>query len=210
MPLTTVVPPESALTAARKFLETLAGIGAGTPRIRAIPLHDLALSLPHPVFDLGLPDAAKGDLGRARLVAWRYLVVRGSDPIAAVEVAVSKGAVREDAVSVNEGMTVAGTARATRVAEAVMETEAGPRELRLLRVAALYVDALWLKATGGEGGQGGDLMIPIAGSPTSLGVNRPAPSKEFTNSLAKLARERLRFGDPTATRRRMGRPKRTK
>jgi hypothetical protein len=62
---------------------------------------------------------------------------------------------------------------------------ARPRDLRLLRVNALYVMALWLHSPAT------DLLVPIAPSPIAK-EGKPMPPAEFFADLSELASQAIR------------------
>jgi hypothetical protein len=58
--------------------------------------------------------------------------------------------------------------------------------VRLLRCAAIYVIALWLKADAEP-----DIVFPLAPAPPPLEAERPYSADEFLAAIAPLARARV-------------------
>jgi hypothetical protein len=89
---------------------------------------------------------------------------------------------------------VAGTLAALDRARSAVTT--GSFELRVLRIPALYVMALWLH---GESGNR-DVVIPMAPTHHLLEPGRAYEGGEFTSTLAPAASERLEFDDSPRSR----------
>jgi hypothetical protein len=119
----------------------------------------------------------------AEHVAWRFLLQDGQRTVAAVEVPVGGG---EPAV--NEGPFVRATASALSKLEQLPDVERGDYELRLLRVVALYLVAVWLHGDGSN-----DLIVPIGEAPAGLEADRPYRADELLGELAEPARAQLAF-----------------
>jgi hypothetical protein len=148
---------------------------------RANPL-GLALAAPHDVYVLGLDELAEGArLADARLVAHRFLVLDDSAPLASAEVATDERA----GLMVTEGPYVDGTARAIENAEE--RDDVADAEVRMLRIPALYLMALWLHERDG----GNDILVPVEPAPAPLEPGRYYPADEFLAELAAMARQRL-------------------
>lgn len=180
----------------------------GAAGLAGVAAAEIALSLPHPVYDLTREDLAEGrGLSAARQTGWRCLVSRGDGSVAAVEAPlgppplpprpggppVPPSAPAEPAEShVNTGPFVAATEVALKLAEAHPEVLLHPFELRLLRITALHVMALWLVPDGGGPG----LVVPLAPRPRDLAEGVLA-EKDFVSSLSAAARaQRERPGSP--------------
>lgn len=183
------VPDVSAdsVLAVRDNLSELAGRAAYRHRAlaRVNPL-DVALALPHDVYSLGLDELVRGaTLDDAQLVGRRFLVMAGDDAVASAEIA------RDDGFTATEGPFVTGTARAIAVAEQDPATADGDYEVRVLRVPALYLMALWLSG----GGHQADLVIPMDPAPEPFSGGEKVRPDELLGRLAELARRRLEFDD---------------
>ena len=145
--------------------------------------------LPHPVFDLGL-DQVLGEktLDDASRRGWRYLVMQGPTAIAAAEVAPDASG-GETVSAVNRGAFVAATLIELRRAEQLQSVQHGSFELRLLRIPALYIVALWLKDTPGDG----DLLIPLEPVPNYLQRGQKYPAQQFLELAQRAAAVQANF-----------------
>jgi len=113
---------------------------------------------PHRVYMMDSQAMAAGSgLDKAHLVAWRFLVTTGSGGHAAVELPCRADDTGHQFGTADLGPLVQGTLDALQAAERQM-TAAGPDyEVALLRIPALYVQALWLRSVDGQ-----DRLIPLA------------------------------------------------
>jgi hypothetical protein len=182
MALHTAVPDPEVVEVVRGHLAQLVGRPEFRERAlaRANPL-GIALAAPHDVYVLGLDELAAGTrLADARLVAHRFLVLDDSAALASAEVAADD----HGGFMVTEGPYVEGTVRAIEGAEA--RTDATDAEVRLLRIPALYLVALWLHEPDGEG----DLLVPVDPAPRPLEAGRYYSSDELLSELARMARRR--------------------
>jgi hypothetical protein len=189
MPLHLSPEPEGASASVWRHLAAVrAGHGGGPVVLRDANAEDLGLLAPHRVYDPSLDALASGAaLGRVEAGSWRCLIADRGGALAAAEVELD-GAGRVAGVGVvhlNQGPFVAGTAEAVRAAEADPRVAAHGFELRLLRVAAIHLVALWLRA---ETGAGDDLFVPVAPAPRWLTAGRLEPAAEFLALVAERAR----------------------
>ncbi|WP_218006173.1 hypothetical protein, partial [Nocardia tenerifensis] len=79
-----------------------------------------------------------------------------------------------------EGPFVLATDQTLKTVQKLPQLSAAGFELRLLRIPALYVMALWLHAPMA------DLLVPLAPSPIGK-EGKPVPSAQFLSELAELA-----------------------
>jgi hypothetical protein len=144
----------------------------------------LSLSSPHPIFTVSLERLAVGDrpLAGAELVGWRALLEENKRVVAAVEL--PDAVPGEAGALVNRGEFVQSTVAALTAAERHERVASERVELRLLRVNALYLVALWLHAAEGEA----DLFIPLAPAPAPLRAETAYESKDFEAELSEMAR----------------------
>ena len=177
MPIVTSELPPGALDAVRDTLTSTQRF----PRRRG---GALSLSSPHPVFDIPLDRlAAEGrPLEAAERVGWRALLEEDKRVVAAVELPAAE-AERASAL-VNRGPFVDSTVTALTTAERHERVASEKFELRLLRVNALYLLALWLHAA--EAGT--DLFIPLEPAPAPLEADTVYESSGFEAELSELAR----------------------
>jgi hypothetical protein len=148
---------------------------------------ELDLAVPHDVYSVGLDQLSAGaSLQDAEAVGQRFLVVDGDTPVASAEVTPEGGDFQA-----NEGPFVAATLAAIERAEEDPELSDGRYELRLLRIPALYLMALWLKDEDGEG----DRVIPLDPAPEPLEAGRHYRPAELMDELARMAAARREFDD---------------
>ncbi len=190
MPIRLVDPPPAGIDRIRSELQEL----FAEPELLQGPLgaaglERLVLAAPHHVFTVGLQDLVERGLEAATATSVRHLILDGGQPVASVELDLD-GSFNH----VNEGPFVAGTAAAMLAAEAMAEVQAGSFELRVLRISALHVMALWLKDVAGSN----DVLVPLSPGPVRLEPGRPLDIGQFTAVVQELAREHL-AGDPSAT-----------
>jgi hypothetical protein len=184
MPIETPEPPEAALQAVR------ASIARRGPRRRArglrAPAPSASVTAPQRVFTVGL-DALAGEASledSASPTGWRFLVEEAREPVAAAEVHDETGAAVP--AQVTEGQFVRSTAEGLRAAEAHPSVGEAAFELRLLRVPALNLVALWLHTSGRE-----DLYVPLEPAPAPFEAGRPYPAAEFGELSTTLASQSL-------------------
>jgi hypothetical protein len=181
MPLHLPDPPAGVPDKVKSKLHAFAeGSKFTTQALRGAHKDRLDLSTPHEVFTMGLDDVTSGaGLGRAQPVGWRYLVVEGGQLIASAETTLAPDGT-QDVSQFNEGPFVAETDKAVKAIRKLPQLEAAGFELRLLRIPALYMMALWLHAPAT------DLLVPLAPSP--IGKDGKAmPAAEFLADLSELA-----------------------
>lgn len=169
-------PPGAALDAARAAVTRLAGTSSIPGR------GPFYLSAPHQVVPLTLDEARLGTgWERAHASTWRFLVVDDSRAHAAVEVReASGGPDRYEFVSLNSGPFVQATVEAIHRLEAAGHD---PGEIRLVRIPALYLEALWL--AGDE-----NRFVPLPPAPSDLEAYRIYREREFTSQVEELASKR--------------------
>ena len=179
MPIAAPDLPPDAVAAVRRALAATGRF----PRRRGAAL---SLTLPHPVFTVGLEAlAARRPLSEAaELAGWRALLEEDRTVVAAVEVAVpAAGAAISDA-SINRGAFVQSTVEALDAAERDDRVASKQFEIRLLRVVALYVVALWLRSSEDAAS---DLFVPLAPAPSPLKAGVAFEAEQFEGDLAGMA-----------------------
>jgi hypothetical protein len=149
-----------------------------------------SIAYPHKVYNLGLQDLVRGNgLKSAHLVSWRYLIRQGNRGTAAAEVNYDELKGGSKFSELNPGSLADGTLAEIQKVEQDPELERKSYELRLLRIPALYVTALWLKDT--EGSQ--DVLIPIAPTHPRLSPGKPYSPSQITDALRQPAEKKLAF-----------------
>lgn len=190
MPLHFAVPPPDSVA---QLVGSLARDASGPIGLTASrsSLPPASQTSPHPVFALGLDDLAAGaGVEAARLVAWRYLLEADGGEWAAAEVyQVDQGTHRWGAL--NRGKHVKGTLDELRTASADSRFAGIDYSVQLLRIPALSLGFLWLKAPEGTD----DVFIPIAPTFPPFTVAQTYSGAELELLLKPLATERLKFDD---------------
>ena len=165
---------------------------AGGAALTTTATEQVSLTSPHEMRHVRLDALTeRRPLDDSEQTGWRYLVEAGGAPVAAAEVATDAGGGGAAFSQLNEGPFVQSTAEALRTLEERPETAAGNYEVRMARVPALYVMALWLEDLDGDE----DLVLPLAPAPAFLDTQRLYSEQEFLDALAGPARERLAFDD---------------
>lgn len=152
-------PPSGAIDIVKSSLQQLSPQGGAAARaLRGVNVGALKAGLPHPVYTVGADVLANnGDIeAEAKLTAWRYLIVSGSQALAAIELSYDSNG-NLGFSSLNTGPFVEATRVAFQMAEQLPEVVNGSYELRVLQIASLYVMALWLK----NQQPGPDLVLPM-------------------------------------------------
>lgn len=182
MPIVAAELPADALDSVRR---TLSATGR-FPRRRG---GALSLSLPHPVFVVGLePLAAERPLiEAAEFAGWRALLEEDKAVVAAAEVAVSDGHAGQSGATINRGTFAHSMVEALRTVEQDKRIESARFEVRLLRVVALYVVAVWLYTSEPES----DLFIPMSPAPAPFSAGAAYGTAEFEKDLAGMAKRIL-------------------
>ncbi|PXX55643.1 hypothetical protein DFR70_121112 [Nocardia tenerifensis] len=181
MPLHLPEPPTDVSEKVKGKLHAFAdGAKFSTKALRGARKERLDLSTPHQIFTMGLDDIVAGaGLTAAQPVGWRYLVVDGSETLASAETTLAPDGSQEMS-QFTEGPFVLATDQTLKTVQKLPQLSAAGFELRLLRIPALYVMALWLHAPMA------DLLVPLAPSPIGK-EGKPVPSAQFLSELAELA-----------------------
>jgi hypothetical protein len=190
MPLKVVNPSAAVTETIREHLFQTASLGRfRTRRLAAAAPSGLSLAAPHRMYNLGLADIKGANpVAKAKLTAWRYLVVENNSVIAAAEAVQKTPSAKPLFSNTNEGPFVDSMAKAIEDAEQVPEVQAGQFELSVLRVPALYLIALWLKSSGSK--SKGDIFIPLDPAPPGMKAGERMSSADFTAALLQLKGER--------------------
>lgn len=176
MPLYFAAGPDNGVDLVRAGLARLAARGnEAPPQVRNIDPRSLQIRPPHAVFDLYADEIVqRGGLETAHGGATRYLVDAPSGVLAAAEVHLdAQGAGR--LTNINIGPFVAASARGLERLALLDSVQTASFEARLLRCAALYVVAIWLKPDSGEI----DIIYPLAPAPHFLRAETIYTAREF-------------------------------
>jgi hypothetical protein len=158
VPIVLAEPPPATL----HVLETALADLAGTPRVlphgvRRAGTPSLTAALPHAVHAVDPLALVRGDgLEGARLVAWRWLLVRGGTVVGAADVACDPDGARPRFGAVAEGPIARGTWTTLRRAERLPAVAEGRWSLRAVSCAGLGEAALWLTGAGRA-----SLVLPV-------------------------------------------------
>lgn len=190
MPLTINKPTEAVSNVIREHLEQRATNGQfRTAQLRAAAPSALSLAAPHPTYNLGLDDIGSANaLSKAELTTWSYVILDGEQSIATAEALPASGNSQPVFASTSEGPTAASIGTAIAVAESLPEVAEKTYELRVLRVPALYVTALWLKSGGRTTAD--DLFVPLEPAPAGLTAEQKLTADAFLKTLTELKAER--------------------
>jgi len=160
---------------------------------------DVSHSEPHPVYVAGLDDLADGKLlAAAKQTGWRYLLVHGDAAVGEAELSAETRAPRgaksarskePQFLGLTHGPFTAATIDALHAAERLPQIEKADYELRLLKVPAVYLVALWLHS-GSE-----DILIPLGQPPAGLKKNRPYTEAGIIRALRATALRTKEFQD---------------
>jgi hypothetical protein len=183
---------DSALATIREGVARLAGrpeyrdraIGGAAPET-------LDVAAPHDVYTVGLDALVAGrGLDAAEPVARRVLIMRADEPVATAELA---DAEEGSGLSATEGPYTESTANAIAEVERWPVVAGGDYELRLLRLPAVYLMALWLKDRSADD----DLLVPLAPAPPGVEPGRSYDESELFALVRDQARSRPDDSDET-------------
>ena len=181
---------------------------------------ELQHSEPHPVYIGTLDDLAAGKLlTAAKQTGWRYLLAHGDEVVAEAELTeerraakgkkgakstkTAKGAKREDLAfaSLTHGPFTGATVDGLHAAERLPQVEKADYELRLLKVPAVYLVALWLH------GANEDLLVPLGEPPAGLKRNKAYTEAAVIRALRPTVARTKEFQDAYDAYRPKRRPK---
>lgn len=182
--------PAGCRVALEKGLKTL---GAGpTPAAQGhlAAVTNAAAPPPLPVYVLPLDDLAAGKAPKGGTpVAWEYLLVAGGQPVRTAEIHPDLADPQKGfAFAAISAAPAAGVAQAIEVAEKDPSIAAGRYEMRLVRVPALYVTALWLKDLHGAA----DWYVIIPPAPEGFQAHAIISASDFLKLLQTKAVEKVR------------------
>ena len=171
-------------------------------------LEELSHSEPHPVYYVSLDALADGKLlAAATQASWRYLLVQDDAAVAEAELSVGRrgakgaGAKPLAFLGLTHGPFTAATIESLGAAERLPQVAAADYELRLLKVPAVYLAALWLH------GANDDILIPMGDPPGGLKKNRPYTEAAVIKALRGVVAQTQGFQDAYAESQRKRRSK---
>lgn len=199
MPIKLASEPPEGLGVVSKAIDELqntaaqsASVGSsvnGPWQLLAASRSSLTATVPHPVYDLRLDDvAADKGIDAAELVGWRYLLEDNGRTVALADVSSPTTGSPVEFTAFNTGRFAAATRDGLEAAEHLDFVKNGDFEFRVLRIPALYVIAIWLRATSGD-----DAIIPLAPAPDPLVAGSVYGEADFLSGLRQLAVDRASF-----------------
>jgi hypothetical protein len=193
MPITLAQPPQAVQELTQGKLQDIAR--SGNFRIEALSVskpEQIRLASGHPVYNLGLNDILSSKpAAQLALFSWRF-IVQGSGPEAVAAETLAKGpSDQAEFSSVNSGPFVAGTTEAFAAVTKDPAFAKGDWEMRLLRIPALYIFAVWAHEKSGEG----DRLRPVKPAPSFLDPSKTYTWSEFLNTIKAPAEQRLASDD---------------
>lgn len=187
MPIRFAQEPTQARSAVQEGLDRLADRDTPLAR-RDVDASKLEPSQPHVVYDLAADAiAAGGGLDTAVKNGVRYLLEASGSPVAAAEIHPDEAGQLAHAATINLGPYVDATARAISRVGSDAAVQQGAYELRLLRFAAIFLMALWLKPDSpGEP----EIVYPIDPAPPPLHAEQTYTPEQFLEAIRPLAEKR--------------------
>ena len=200
MPITSRTPPRPASARLIAHVTDLLREKKSLPGARVeMRLENMSHSDPHPVYYVPLDALAEGKLlDAATQTSWRYLLIQDDAAIGEAELsAEGKGAGKARSkrasakpltlLGVSHGPFTDATVEALHAAERLPKVAAADYELRLLKIPAVYLAALWLHGTGD------DILIPMGNPPGGLRKNRPYSEKQVIKALKPIVEQTRQF-----------------
>jgi hypothetical protein len=202
------IPRQSAARLAAHLTELLREKRAPSKMPVEMHLEQLSHSEAHPVYYVPLDALADGKLlDAAKQASWRYLLVQDDAPVAEVELSVGRrgakgaGAKPLEFLGLTHGPFTAATVESLGAAERLPQVAAADYELRLLKVPAVYLAALWLH------GAKDDILIPMGDPPGGLKKNKPYTEAAVIKALRGIVQQTKGFQDAYAENQRKRRSK---
>lgn len=154
--------------------------------LKNLDLENINIGAHHPIYDMSLKDIGAGkNLDSANYTSSRYLIAQDANALAAAEVSTkneSSTCSSTTLKAINTGPFVGGFEQAIRDAESIYSRDKDKEKLeytcQILRIAPMYVMALWLKPKGCEE----SIIMPIQPAPAFL-CQQTYSEQEFLKSL---------------------------
>ena len=160
--------------------QILGGLQVGVP----------AVTTPHTLHNIGLDSLASGrGLDAAETTGMGYLVTQNTRVVASAEVALDEGGRPRGLSNFARGQDLQGTLRVFELLDDLPDVRNRAFELRVLRIPALHMRAVWLKDQDGDD----DLFLPV-GPPDEVRP-RPIPASQFLDELRQRAEAALSVSD---------------
>jgi hypothetical protein len=199
MPITTRNAPRMASARLVAHMTELLNEKKSLPGAREMRLEKMSHSEPHPVYYVPLDALAEGKLlGAATQTSWRYLLVQDDTAVAEAELSAGgpatgsrkgkRGAAKAlTFLGVSHGPFTDATLDALSAAERLPKVAAADYELRLLKIPAVYLAALWLHK------DDDDILIPMGAAPGGLKKNKSYTEKQVIKALKPVAEQTMQF-----------------
>lgn len=146
------------------------------------------LVLPHPIYAVGLKDLAKGKPALDAPSALRVIELRGSRPSGYYDISDEGSAPRMLEMGGADSPYLASFERSVETAARSVKAREGDVELRLIRIPALYTDALWLHEADND-------VAVVLNTQQELPVNQPMPLDRLFKQLKDIAAKALADDD---------------
>jgi hypothetical protein len=192
MALTLPKPPEQGLDIIRTKLGSLVDHHTSVAYNMAMGgTENVDVAAPHRMYFIGLEDVANGHLlSAAEVTGWRYIIVRGDDPMAAAELGIDQLGGSLEFSQLNQGPFVSSTIEGVSIAADLDTVRNNNYELRLLKIPSLYIIALWLHSQGAQ-----DIIIPIPPTRPELTPYDSYSEESFLQAIHEAAVKRLEFNE---------------
>ena len=149
--------------------------------------------MPHRVYVLGLPDVIAGRIpDDIQPVGWRYILEWGGDAVATAETRIASDDLPAFS-GFNSGPYVASTVRALDRAANLSLARGRALTVRVLRIPALNLVALWLH------GDDVDLFTPLEPAPPGVEPGKQYQASELFAALRSEAEKRIHIGPSDLT-----------
>ena len=176
---------------ARSMIQSALSRAAARPAplgAREVDVGAANLTQPHPVYDLRADAIASGGgLAAATQSGVRYIIDQGGVAVAAAEVRTDDAGHATALANLNYGPYVEATQRQLSRLGGASEVQGAAYEARVLRCAAVYLMAVWLRPASG----GADLLYPLPPAPAGLEAGRQYSEQELLAAVRPLAERRV-------------------
>ncbi len=192
MPIECYNPPAASLQALREAVQTVPKTFGHVATMMREVLGDLAHHWPHPVYRIGLKEAASANgLRKAEMIGWRYLTHSESDRDYAIEVQMEDEGDDEGMkhcfAELDKGPYIDGIYRVLKDESLLKKIGTTVFKLAVLRLNALGVFAVWLQTA--EPGKA--VYIPLPPTPRYLVPWQQYTTNQFQDALRDKAKEKL-------------------
>ena len=188
MPIQCYNPPAASVQALQEAAQTMPKAYGHVADMMREVLRDLPHHWPHPVYRVGLSEAASAQgWAKPELIGWRYLAHSESDREYAIEVQVEDDGVQHQFAELDKGPYIDGIFRVLK--DASLQPKAGPTvyHLAVLRLNALGVFAVWLQTDNPDQA----LFIPLPPTPRCLVPWQQYTTNQFQDAVRDKAKENL-------------------